>query len=89
MSDDLSSFLSATPPSTMAITDWHINNHNNNNVVEVSNNVQASSSVMPDDNNFGLEMKPMASLFPMTTTTTTNHNDNSGYYTWDNLPGLC
>ncbi|KAJ1407897.1 hypothetical protein SESBI_23927 [Sesbania bispinosa] len=68
------------PSSSMQGQDWQ-----NNNAQEVSN-VQSSGGVMTDDN-FGLDMKPIASLFPLSNTT--NHNENTGCYTWDNLPGLC
>lgn len=78
--EDLSSLLTVTPSSTMQQgQDWH-----NNSAPEASN-VQSSGGVMTDDN-FGLEIKPIASLFPLSNTT--NHNENQGY-TWDNLPGLC
>ena len=78
MNEDLSTLLTVMP-STMQGQDWQ-----HNSAAEVSN-VQ-SSCVMTDDN-FGLDIKPIASLFPLTNAT--NHNDNSGCYSWDNLPGLC
>ncbi|CAL0302152.1 unnamed protein product [Lupinus luteus] len=79
MNEDMSKFLTVMP-STMQGTD-----RNNNSEAEVSN-VQ-SSSVTTDDN-FGLDMKPIASLFPLSNAT--NHGENQGYYYyWDNLPGLC
>ncbi|KAK7305125.1 hypothetical protein VNO77_43025 [Canavalia gladiata] len=80
MNEDLSSLLTVIPSSNMQGQDWH-----NNNAPEVSN-VQSSSSAMTDDN-FGLDIKPIASLFPLTNTT--SHNENQGCYSWDNLPGLC
>ncbi|CAL0310871.1 unnamed protein product [Lupinus luteus] len=79
VNEDMSKLLTGMP-STIQGTDW-----NNNSAAEVSNNVQ-SSGVTTDDN-FGLDNKPIASLFPLTNTT--NHNENQGYYSWDNLPGLC
>ncbi|OIV95533.1 hypothetical protein TanjilG_10921 [Lupinus angustifolius] len=79
MNEDISKFLTVMP-STMQGTEG-----NNNSEAEVSN-VQ-SSTVITDDN-FGLDMKPIASLFPLSNAT--NHNENQGYYYyWDNLPGLC
>lgn len=88
MNEDLSTLLTVMPSSTMQGQDWQ---HNNNSAPEASNNnnVQSSTSgmsVMTDDN-FGLDIKPTASLFPLSNTT--NHNENTGCYTWDNLPGLC
>ncbi|RDY04431.1 Transcription factor MYB97, partial [Mucuna pruriens] len=86
MNEDYSSLLTVIPSSNMQGHEWHNNNNNNNSAPEVSN-VQSSGSGMTDDN-FGLDIKPIASLFPLTNTT--NHNDqNQGYYSWDNLPGLC
>ncbi|KAF1894653.1 hypothetical protein Lal_00027030 [Lupinus albus] len=76
--EDMSKLLTGMP-STMQGTEW-----NNNSAAEVSN---VQSSGVTTDDNFGLENKPIASLFPLTNTT--NHNENQGYYSWDNLPGLC
>lgn len=94
MNDDISTMLSVTPSSTMQIHDW--NNNNNSNASEVTN-VQSSSGVVMADENFGLDIKPIASLFPLTNTTNNsnddnnnnNNNENNGCYTWDNLPELC
>lgn len=86
--EDLSTLLTVMPSSTVqSQQDWQ----NNNSTQEISNNVQSSSSgvnVMTNDN-FGLDLKPIASLFPLSNNNTTNHNENTGCYTWDNLPGLC
>ncbi|XP_028801532.1 transcription factor MYB97-like [Neltuma alba] len=81
MNDDLSSML-AVMPSTLSISDWP---NGGSAAEEVSANVQ-SSGVIPDDN-FGLDNRPIASFFPITSTT--NQNDNSGCYSWDDLPGFC
>ncbi|KAE9594089.1 hypothetical protein Lal_00012407 [Lupinus albus] len=79
MNEDIAKFLKVMP-STMQGTEG-----NNNSEAEVSN-VQSSSVTI--DDNFGLDMKPIASLFPLTNAT--NHNKSQGYYYyWDNLPGLC
>ncbi|KAF7831297.1 transcription factor MYB97-like [Senna tora] len=78
MNDELSSMLSVMP-SAMPLQDWH-----SGNVAEMSNIVQSSGINVPEDHDFGLDIKPIASLFPMTTTT-----DNSGgCYSWDNLSAL-
>jgi len=48
-----------------------------------------------EDENFGLDIKPIASLFPLTNTTNSNddnnnnNNEKNGCYTWDNLPEIC
>uniref|UniRef100_A0A0R0J5L0 MYB/HD-like transcription factor n=1 Tax=Glycine max TaxID=3847 RepID=A0A0R0J5L0_SOYBN len=80
MNGDLSSLLTVIPSSNMQGHEWH-----NNSAREMSN-VQSSVSGMTDDN-FGLDIKPIASLFPLSNTT--NHDENQGCYSWDNLPGLC
>ncbi|ESW18487.1 hypothetical protein PHAVU_006G045300 [Phaseolus vulgaris] len=80
MNEDLSSLLTVIPSSNTQGHEWL------NNGVPEGSNVQPSGSGMTDDN-FGVDMKPVASLFPLTNTT--NHNENQGCYTWDNLPGLC
>ncbi|KAI4306105.1 hypothetical protein L6164_029413 [Bauhinia variegata] len=82
-SEDLSLFDEM--PSTLQIPDWQWHNESAAAAAGMSN-VQTSNSIMPHDN-LGLDMKPMASPFPITTTT--NHNESTSYYTWDNLPGLC
>ncbi|CAL5202204.1 unnamed protein product [Lathyrus oleraceus] len=93
MNDEMSTMLTVMPSSTMQSQDWNDNNNNNdnindNNASEVTN-VQSSSGVMGDEN-FGLDIKPIASLFPLTNTTNNdNGNENNGCYTWDNLSGLC
>lgn len=92
MNDEMSTMLTVMPSSTMQSQDWNDNNNNdninNNNASEVTN-VQSSSGVMGDEN-FGLDIKPIASLFPLTNTTNNdNSNENNGCYTWDNLSGLC
>ncbi|XP_020230619.2 transcription factor MYB97 isoform X1 [Cajanus cajan] len=79
--EDLSSLLTVIPSSNMQGHEWH-----NNNSAPEGSNVHSSGSGMTDDN-FGLDIKPIASLFPLTNTT--NHNENQGCYSWDNLPGLC
>lgn len=79
--NDISSLLSGMP-STIQVLNWH----NHNDVAAKQQSVQSSSVVTPDDN-CGIDFKPVASLLPMTTTT--NSNENSGFYTWDTLPGLC
>ncbi|KAL2322668.1 hypothetical protein Fmac_027047 [Flemingia macrophylla] len=80
--EDLSSLLTVIPSSNMQGNDqWQ----NNNGAPEMSH-VHSSGSGMTDDN-FGLENKPVASLFPLTHNP--NHNENQGCYSWDNLPGLC
>ncbi|KAK7287581.1 hypothetical protein RIF29_00862 [Crotalaria pallida] len=78
VNEDLSKLLTVMP-STMQDTNWH-----NNSAAELSN---VQSSGITTDDNFGLDIKPIASLFPLTNTT--NHNENQGYYSWDNLPSLC
>lgn len=80
MNEDLSSLLTVISSSNMQGHECH-----NNSAREVSN-VQSSGSGMTDDN-FGLDIKPIASLFPLSNTT--NHDENQGCYSWDNLPGLC
>ncbi|CAK8565595.1 unnamed protein product [Lathyrus sativus] len=95
MNDEMSTMLTVMPSSTMQSQDWNNNNNNdnknnnnNNNALEVTN-VQSSSGVMGDEN-FGLDIKPIASLFPLTNTTNNdNSNENNGCYSWDNLSGLC
>ncbi|AES70376.1 transcription factor MYB97 [Medicago truncatula] len=90
MNDDISTMLTMMPSSTMQIQDW--NNNNNNNASEVTN-VQSSSGVVMADENFGLDIKPIASLFPLTNTTNNsnddNNSENNSFYTWGNLPELC
>jgi len=91
MNDDMSTMLTVMPSSSMQIQDWN-NNNNNRNASEVTN-FQCSSGVIADEN-FGLDIKPIASLFPLTNTTNSNdddnnNNENNGCYTWDNLPELC
>ena len=88
MNDEMSTMLTVMPSSMMQIQDW--NNNNNRNASEVTN-VQSSIGVMTDEN-FGLDIKPIASLFTLTNTTNSNddnNNENNGCYTWDNLPELC
>ncbi|KAK2387213.1 myb domain protein [Trifolium repens] len=75
MNDDMSTMLNQD------------GNSNTNGSDQVSN-VQSSSGVNMTDENFGLDIKPIASLFPLTNTTDQN-NENNDCYTWDNLPGLC
>ncbi|CAJ2639789.1 unnamed protein product [Trifolium pratense] len=88
MNDDMSTMLSVMPSSTMQNQDWNNNTNIKNGSDQVSNIVQSSSGVNLADENFGLDIKPIASLFPLTNTT--DHNDeNNDCYTWDNLPGLC
>ncbi|KAK4278446.1 hypothetical protein QN277_016291 [Acacia crassicarpa] len=82
MNDDISSMMDVMP-SSLSVSDWPASN-----ATEASNNNFQSSDVIIPDDNFGLDSKPIASLFP-TSTTTTNHNDNSGCYSWDDLPGFC
>ncbi|KAK2441265.1 myb domain protein [Trifolium repens] len=84
MNDDMSTMLTVMPSSTMQNQDG---NNNTNGLDQVSN-VQSSSGVNMADENFGLDIKPIASLFPLTNTTDQN-NENNDCYTWDNLPGLC
>jgi hypothetical protein len=81
MNDDMSTMLTVMPSSTMQNQDG---NSNTNGSDQVSN-VQSSSGVNMTDENFGLNIKPIASLFPLTNTT----DQNNDCYTWDNLPGLC
>ncbi|WVY94783.1 hypothetical protein V8G54_033871 [Vigna mungo] len=78
--EELSSLLTVIPSSNTQGHDW-LNNGDPEGL-----NVQPCGSGMTDDN-FGADMKPVASLFPLTNTT--NHNENQGCYPWDNLPGLC
>jgi hypothetical protein len=78
MNDDISTMLSVMPSSTIQNQDW-----NNNGSDQVSN-VQYSSGVNMADENVVLDIKPIASLFPLTNTTDEN-NENNGCYTWDNL----
>ena len=79
MNEDLSSLLTVISSSNMQGHECH-----NNSAREVSN-VQSSGSGMTDDN-FGLDIKPIASLFPLSNTA--SHDENQGCYSWDNLPGL-
>lgn len=89
MNDEMSTMLSVMPSSTMQSQDWNTDNNNNNNSASDVSNVQSSSGVMTEEN-FGLDIKPIASLFPLTNTTNHNsNNENNEFYTWDNLPGLC
>ncbi|GAU20462.1 hypothetical protein TSUD_130200 [Trifolium subterraneum] len=82
LNDDMSTMLSVMPSSTIQNQDW-----NNNGSDQVSN-VQSPNGVNMVDENFGLDIKPIASLFPLTNTTDHN-NENNDCYTWDNLSGLC
>ncbi|XP_057746219.1 transcription factor MYB97-like [Arachis stenosperma] len=84
MNEDLSTLLPVMPSTLQCQQNWQ-----HNNTTEVSNNVQ-SSCLMTDDN-FGLDIKPVASLFPLNNATNhdNNNNNNTGCYSWDNLSGLC
>jgi hypothetical protein len=84
MNDDMSTMLTVMPSSTMQNQDGNSNTNGSNQV----SNVQSSSGMNMTDENFGLDIKPIASLFPLTNTTDHN-NENNDCYTWDNLPGLC
>ena len=87
MNDDMSTMLIVVPSSTMQIEDW--NNNNNSNTSEETN-VQFYSGVIGDES-FGLDIKPVASLFPLENATNSNDNKNekNDCYTWDNLSELC
>ncbi|XP_027932854.1 protein ODORANT1 [Vigna unguiculata] len=82
---DLSKFTNEELSSLLTSSNTQGHEWLNNGVPEGSN-VQPCGSGMIDDN-FGVDLKPVASLFPLTNTT--NHNENQGCYPWDNLPGLC
>jgi len=82
---DLSKFTNEELSSLLTSSNTQGHEWLNNGVPEGSN-VQPCGSGMIDDN-FGVDLKPVASLFPLSNTT--NHNENQGCYPWDNLPGLC
>ncbi len=76
MQEDLSKLLNVN----MQIpTDWYSDSG------EVSNG--QSSGVT--DENIGIDMQHIASLFPLAATTDHNHSRTTGSCSWDNLPGIC
>ncbi|RYR79935.1 hypothetical protein Ahy_A01g004726 [Arachis hypogaea] len=80
MNEDLSTFLTVVPSIMQDQQNWQYNYS-----TEVSDNVQSSHVII--DDNFGFDIKPKPSLFPLSIAT--NHNDNRGCYTWDNLSSQC
>lgn len=76
MPEDLSKLLNFAP-STMQVTDWNTDHHSR----EISNGHRSLSVA---DDNLGLEMQHLASLFH---TSTSDHDKAPD--PWDNLPGIC
>ncbi|XP_015899730.2 transcription factor MYB97 isoform X1 [Ziziphus jujuba] len=77
MPEDLSKLLNFVP-STMQVTDWNTDDHHSK---EISN---GHRSLSVGDDNLGLEMQHLASLFH---TSTSDHDKAPD--PWDNLPGIC
>ncbi|KAE8125533.1 hypothetical protein FH972_020327 [Carpinus fangiana] len=76
MQEDLSKLLNVIP-SNMRVPDWYSDSG------EISNG--QSSGVT--DENMGMDMQHIASLFPLAATT--DHGRTPGSCSWDNLPGIC
>ncbi|KAI4307999.1 hypothetical protein L6164_031119 [Bauhinia variegata] len=83
LSEDLSLF--AAMPSTLQIPggQWH-----DKSAAAAGGGLfieQTSDSFVADDY-LGHDANTIASLFPITTA---SHTENTGYYPWDDLPGIC
>ncbi|KAJ7960784.1 MYB transcription factor [Quillaja saponaria] len=65
-------------PSNMVVPDWPSDTR------ELSN---GQSSGLTTDGNLGVDTKPLAPLFPASTTT--NHGETPGSCSWDTLPKIC
>lgn len=79
MQEDLSKLLNVIPSTMQIPSDWYSDSG------EVSNG--QSSGVT--DENIGIDMQHIASLFPLGATTDHSHSRTTGSCSWDNLPGIC
>ncbi|KAF5461113.1 hypothetical protein F2P56_020932 [Juglans regia] len=76
MQEDLSKLFNVMP-SNIQVPDWYSDSG------EISN---GQSSGVTDDN-IGIDMQHIASIFPVAAST--DHSRTPGSCTWDNLPGIC